>query len=121
MTIEISNEDFMGYVPSSNNYEMLPEGSYDYVIQAVIGLGLQETTYEGKPKTPQARIRVIFEIPKHLKDGAIISALGLSFITSKIRSTALFCKISSQSSGSTKSPVAHIIPVFLALASPLFT
>lgn len=64
------NEEYMGYTPGGggNKFEMLPEGSYDFVIHGVVGLGLRPHSYEGKELNPQAVVKIIFEIPEHKRE-----------------------------------------------------
>lgn len=88
------NQDFMGYVPGAGgNYECLPEGSYDYVVHGIVGLGLRPHTFEGKELSPRAEIKVIFEIPDHKREDGQTELLSVRFpISSSNRSNYFkFC------------------------------
>lgn len=76
MTDKTSNEDFMGYNPNSSGgtYECLPEGTYDFVVHGIIGLGLRPQSFEGQEKPPAAEIKIIFEIPE--QDGITLREDG---------------------------------------------
>jgi len=64
------NDEYMGYTPGNNlTYDILPEGTYDFVIHGVIGLGLRKHVFEGKELKPQATVKFIFEIPEHSRPG----------------------------------------------------
>lgn len=64
-----NNEEFMGYVPGSNlQFEMLPEGMYDYVIHGVVGLGIQKKVFQGEEQR-KPMVKIIFEIPEHKREG----------------------------------------------------
>lgn len=64
------DDDYMGYTPSSNlNFEILPEGTYDFIIHGVVGLGLRKKVFEGKELKPQPVVKFIFEIPDQLREG----------------------------------------------------
>jgi hypothetical protein len=62
-------DDYMGYTPGTGStYEMLPEGSYDFVVHGIVGLGLRPHTYNGEELKPQATIKIIFEIPECIRE-----------------------------------------------------
>lgn len=74
------SDDYMGYIPGTGNkYEILPEGAYDFVIHGVIGLGLRKKIYEGKEIGEQAIVKIIFEIPDHLREDKQTELLSIKF------------------------------------------
>lgn len=75
-----NTNDFMGFTPSTGSkYETLPEGSYDFVVHGIVGLGLRPHSFEGKEMPPRAEIKVIFEIPEHLRDDGQTELLSVRF------------------------------------------
>lgn len=49
-------------------FKTLGNGTYDYVIHGVVGLGLRENSFQGEAKKPVVKIKIIFEIPSEVRD-----------------------------------------------------
>lgn len=76
-----TNEEFMGFTPNTGGggYETLPEGTYDFVIHGVVGLGLHKKVYQGKEMRPEPKIKLIFEIPEHIRKDGQTELLTIKF------------------------------------------
>lgn len=50
------------------DFKALANGTYDYVIHGIVGLGLRENSYQGEAKPPVVKIKIIFEVPAEVRD-----------------------------------------------------
>jgi len=58
------------------DFKPLNEGTYDFVIHGIIGLGLRPNSYEGQPKDPVTKIKIIFELPDSIRDDGQTQVVG---------------------------------------------
>ncbi len=57
-------------------FKPLAEGSYDFIIHGIIGLGLRPHTYQGEERPPVSVIKVIFELPEEIRDDKQTQVIG---------------------------------------------